>query len=148
MRTAFFVFFLLVFSSDISAQCIEFQLVDLQSLQRIPVAQKESHIRGLGFDLNAKVGNSFRYNKCWNTNRKGKAIYDQVLYWNTSSGNITYLTPDEEAFLALRKSIEGRHGQTSTLGASDIYIGQMFRYQFGSRWLDGVMHWSVEISNR
>lgn len=148
MRTAFFAFLSLILSSSISAQCAEFQLLELQTIKRASDAQKERQILNLGFDLNAKEGNSFRYNKCWNTHRKGKSIFEQVLYWNTASGNITYLTPDEEAFLALRKSIEGRHGQTGSLGASDSYIGQMFRYEFGSRWLDGIMHWSVEISNR
>ena len=148
MYTAFTTFLSLVFTSGILAQCADFQLVDLQSLQRANVAQKETQIRALGFDLGAKVGNSLRYNKCWNTNRNNTAIYDQVLYWNTASGNMTYLTPDEQAFLRLRKSIESRHGQTTSLGASDRYIGQLFQYNFGSRWLDGVMHWSVEISNK
>lgn len=100
----------------------------------------------MGFDLKAKAGNSFRYNKCWSKSRNGLEIYQQVLYWNVASGNITFLTPDEESFLNLRKSIEGRHGQTGTLGTSDRYIGQVFQYKFGSRWLDGVTHWSVDIS--
>ena len=146
MRPAFFIFFSLVFTSRIFAQCSDFQLVDLQSLQRANAAQKESQMHAFGFDLGAKAGNSFRFNKCWAASRNGKAIYSQVLYWNTASGNMTYLTPNEEAFLALRRSIEERHGQTSSLGVSDSYIGQFFRYKFGSQWLDGVMHWSVEIS--
>lgn len=146
MRSAFFFILFLVCTIRTTAQCPDFQLADLQALMRANDAQKERQILNLGFDLNAKTDNSFRYNKCWNSHRNGKEIYDQVIYWNTGTGNITFLTPNEEAFLALRKSIEGRHGQTGTLGASDVYSGQMFMYRFGSRWLDGVMHWSIQIS--
>ena len=146
MRTAFFALFSLVYISESIAQCPDFQLVNLQAMQRANDAQRENTLRSYGFDLGGKTGNSLRYNKCWNTERNGKAIFDQVLLWNTASGNLTFLTPDEAAYLALRKSIEGRHGQTGTLGSSDKYIGQVFQYHFGSRWLDGVMHWTVEIS--
>lgn len=146
MRSAITLFFSVVFAAGLFAQCPDFQLADLQALQRGSDVQRENLLRSLGFDLGAKAGNSFRYNKCWNTNRMGKAIYDQVIYWNTASGNITFMTPDEEAFAMLRKSIEGRHGQTGSLGASDVYIGQVFRYKFGSQWLDGVMHWTVVIT--
>jgi hypothetical protein len=146
MRSAFFTILSLILTSRIIAQCPEFQLVDLQSLQRSNDVQRENALRSLGFDLGTKTGNSLQYNKCWSANRNGNPVYNQVLYWNIASGNITFLTPDESAFLALRKSIEGRHGQTGTLSASDRYIGQVFQYKFGSRWLNGVMHWSVDIS--
>ncbi len=146
MRPAIITVLFLVITTGLSAQCVEFTLANLQTLQRANDTQREISLRGLGFDLSAKTGNSLRYNKCWNRHRNGKEVYDQVLYWNTASGNMTYLTPDEEAFLALRKSIESRHGQTGSLGTSDKYIGQVFQYKFGSRWLDGVMHWSVDIS--
>jgi hypothetical protein len=146
MRSAFFLILSLVCISKGLAQCPVFQLSDFQALQRANDAQKESLIRSLGFDLISKTDNSFRYNKCWNRHRNGKEVYDQVLVWNTDSGQMTFLTPDEAGFMAFRKTIEGRHGQTGTLGTSDVYIGQMFVYHFGSRWLDGVMHWSVDIS--
>lgn len=128
------------------AQCPDFSLSSLQNLQRGSDAQKESQLRSLGFDLDSKTGNSLRYNKCWRKNQNDIAIYEQVIYWNTATGNITYLSSNEEAYLALRSSIEGRGGQTNSLSNSDVYIGQVFRYKFAAQWLDGVRHWSIAIS--
>jgi hypothetical protein len=146
MRPAVITFLCLLGTTLALAQCPVFQLADFQSIQRANDVQKENLIRYFGFDLISKTGATFRYNKCWNRHRMGKEIYDQVLYWNTANGNMTFLTPDEAAYNDFRKSIEGRHGQTGTLGTADYYVGQVFQYRFGSRYLDGVMHWSVEIS--
>lgn len=148
MRLAFLL--ILLFRSGLFclAQCPEFQLSDLQSLQKANSIEKENWLNSHGFDLAARTGNSLRYNKCWKRYHSGAPVYSQIIYWNTVSGDITYLTPDEDTFQSLRQFIEGRHGQTGTIGASDVYVGQMFRYKFGSQWLDGVMHWSVAISNK
>ena len=146
MRTALLLVLTLVTTHVITAQFPDFQLVELQSLRRLNPPQTENKIRELGFDLASKTGAVLRYNKCWDRNQNGKPIYDQVLLWNTINENITFLTPNQEAFLALRKSIEGRHGQSGSLGSSDLFIGHVFKYQFGSEWLDGVMYWRVEIA--
>jgi hypothetical protein len=147
MRTAVLLFFVF-FQAKNFAQCPDFQLIDLQMLQRAEGSAKESSLLEMGFDRGGKVGNSLRFNKCWQTTTGGKAIYEQVIYWNVASGNITFLTPKEDDYLRLRKSIEGRHGASGSMGASDIYVGQVFRYEFGARGLDGVQHWSVAISFR
>lgn len=146
MRPALLLAFLLQSGAFCFAQCPDFQLSDLHSLQKADSAGKESWLLSHGFDLAAKSGHSLRYNKCWMHYHGRAAVYNQVIYWNTVSGDITYLTPDESAFQALRQFIEGRHGQTGSIGMSDMYVGQMFKYKFGSQWLDGVMHWSVAIS--
>ncbi|MBL7825961.1 MAG: hypothetical protein JNJ57_04975 [Saprospiraceae bacterium] len=146
MRSALLLLFSLVLSAYSWAQCPEFRLQDLQSLQNSADSDKEAWLRGHGFDLASRTGATFRYNKCWNGYHGSKTVYLQVIFWNTDSGSITFLCPDQEAFQALRGAIEGRHGQTGTLGSSDVIIGQKFRYNFGSQYLDGVMHWSVAIS--
>lgn len=146
MRSAFFCLIVCAFALRTAAQCPAFQLSDLQMLQKTSDAEKENWLRSHGFDLASKSGVNLRYNKCWNGYHSSKTVYNQVILWNTASGNITYLSPDQAAFQQLRTAIEERHGQTSTLGASDVFIGQMFRYNFGSQYLDGVMHWSVAIA--
>lgn len=145
MRSALFLLFAFAAAFQALAQCPSIQLSDLQTLRRANDQDRDSRLRGGGFDLRYRKGAVLHYQKCWNRNRYGKDIYDQVVWWDTGSGNITFLTPNEEEFLALRRSIENRHGQTGSLGSSDDFIGQQFKYHFGSQWLDGVMHWSVSI---
>ena len=146
MRSAFLIFFACTLAFRTAAQCPAFQLSDLQMLQKTSDAEKENWLRSRGFDLASKSGSTLRYNKCWNGYHGSKAVYNQVILWNTTSGNITFLSPDQESFQQLRTTIEERHGQTSTLGSSDVFVGQMFRYNFGSQYMDGVMHWSVAIA--
>jgi hypothetical protein len=130
---------------SLSAQCRDFELSHLQTVQRAEISLKDARITELGFDIIAENATSYRYNKCWQGNRGGRDIYTQVIWQNKQTGNITFLTNDKEAFLRLRQSIEERRGATSTMGQSDIYIGKMFRYEFFIQNLDGMEYYAVAI---
>ncbi len=131
----------------IQAQCPDFTLANLQTLQHIDVQQKEARVLEMGFEISSETPNSRRYNKCWNhTNDKRKPIYDQVVSWNKQTNNITFYCLSEEAFLRLRQSIEERRGTTTSLGQSDFYIGKRFKYEFSIQKIDGLEYFAVAIS--
>ncbi len=141
-------FFLFVCSSAfLSAQCPEFQLAALQTLQRADVTTKEAKILDCGFDLGTSSTASRRYNKCWLGNANGKTYFQQLIIWDFKANTIQYLTLDEGHYLHLRSAIEERHSTTFTGGnSSNEYIGKMFRYNFGRQSLDGVEYYVVLIA--
>ena len=108
---------------------------------------KESKIQEYGFDLASSAGTNRRYNKCWLGNANGKTYFQQLIFWDFKANTIQYMTLDEGHYLHLRSSIEERHSSTYTGGGGEnVYIGKMFRYNFGRQSLDGVEYYVVVIS--
>lgn len=131
------------------AQCPEFQLADLQTLQRTDPSFKESKIQDMGFDLRSEFlaqGSKTRgYSKCWNANIREEPVYEQLIWWNTESNAITFLTLNETHFRQLRQSIIER-GSTGTVTENpDIYVGHLFLYRFGIKKVDGVEFYVIGI---
>ncbi|MCC7245953.1 MAG: hypothetical protein IT269_09755 [Saprospiraceae bacterium] len=142
MRLAFtIVFFFTLSLFSLHAQCPAFQLADLQSAQR----GGQGSIEVLGFDLTKENAANLRYDRCWITRSNGKELYSQVIWLNKQTGNITFLTNDETAFLNLRRQIEERNGSTATLGQSDFYVGRVFKYEFFRQNLDGLEYFATSI---
>ena len=135
-----------------TAQCPEFTLAELHSLQRATVDQKDYTIQSLGFDLRSDFvlrGESISsYSKCWNSNLKEKSVFEQLVWWNKTTNSINFMTLNEAHYLQLRNSILGRHNPSRVAENPDFYIGKMFQYRFGSRRVDEVDYYFVLISLR
>jgi hypothetical protein len=131
------------------AQCPAFQLSDLQTLQRTDPALKESKIQDLGFDLRSEFvtqGAKTRgYSKCWNTTIREKAIFEQLIWWNTESNSISFFTLNEDHFRQLRQSITDRGATGGITENPDIYVGHLFLYRFGVKKVDAVEFYVVTI---
>lgn len=131
------------------AQCPEFQLSDLQTLQRADPALKESKIQDLGFDLRSEFitrGAKTRgYSKCWNATIREKAVFEQLLWWNTEANSITFLTLNEGHFRQLRQSIIERGTTGAITENPDIYVGHLFLYRFGTKKVDDMEYYLVSI---
>jgi hypothetical protein len=139
--------FLLFFSLKTAAQCPEFTLADLQSLQR--ATDKEGKIRELGFDLHSEFvlqGTEYRrYHKCWKGNAHNP-VFEQVILWNTSQDQVMLLLLENRAYQTLRRSIEDRHDSPNAVRSGDTYIGKLFRYSFSVQKLDGIEFFCTAIS--
>lgn len=147
MKSTPLLFVLLLFSlSFLSAQCPEFQLVALQSVERADAAVKEAKILECGFDLGKSSSTSRVYNKCWLGTSNGKQYYQQVIVWNFGANTIQYMTLEENHYKNLRASIEERRSSTFTGGGQNEYIGKMFRYNFSRQSLDGAEYYVVLIA--
>lgn len=135
------------FSVFLSAQCPEFQLAALQSLQRAESGLKESKILDCGFDLASSSPSSRRYNKCWLGHANGKTYFQQLIIWDFKANTIQYMTLDENHHRNLRTAIEERRSSTFTGGnGQNEYIGKMFRYNFSRQSLDGAEYFVVLIA--
>jgi hypothetical protein len=152
MKLIYTLVFGLLSLSRAYAQCSDFALGDLQSVQRADVSSKEAKILNLGFDLFAEQqrqsGNIRHYYKCWQTTIQGKPLYDQVLLWDTGNDNIVVGFQQERQYEALRRAITERHSASAAAGNRDHYIGQMFRYYFTERDISGVRYFTVSIANK
>ncbi len=148
MKSTPFVFVLLLSAASfLSAQCPEFQLVALQSLQRAEAGAKESKILDYGFDLGKTSAGSRLYNKCWLGTSNGKQYYQQIIVCSLAANTIQYMTLDEGHYRNLRASIEDRRSSTFTGGnGQNEYIGKMFRYNFSRQSMDGAEYFVVLIS--
>ena len=135
-----------------TGQCPEFQLTDLHALQRASLDDKSEHIKAQGFDLRSSfVQNSetiYSYSKCWNSNYGDKSVFEQLIWWNVHRNSITFMTLNESHFKSLRSSIINRHGAKTVTENPDFYLGQIFKYNFGSRRVDGFEYFSIQISFR
>ncbi len=147
MKSTPLLFVLLLFAIPfLSAQCPEFQLVALQSVERADASAKEAKILECGFDLAKSSAASRVYNKCWLGTSNGKQYYQQVIVWNFAANTIQYMTLEENHYKNLRASIEERRSSTFTGGGQNEYIGKMFRYNFSRQSLDGAEYYVVLIA--
>ncbi len=150
MKSTPSLFVLLLFTASfLSAQCPEFQLVTLQSLQRAEADIKEAKILECGFDLGKTSATSRLYNKCWLGSSNGKQYYQQMIVWNFAANTIQYMTLDENHYRNLRASIEERRSSTFTGGnGQNEYIGKLFRYNFSRQSVDGAEYFVVLIARK
>lgn len=130
-------------------QCPEFQLADLQMLQRTDPSVKESKIQDLGFDLRSEfLTQGFKtrgYSKCWNSNFREKPVYEQLIWWNTETNAITFFTLNESHFRGLRRSIIERGSTGAVTENPDIYVGHQFLYRFGVKKVDEIEFFAISI---
>jgi hypothetical protein len=142
-----YLYLIFLYCAQASAQCPEFTLANLQSLQRS--TDKESKIRELGFDLhsefNTKNATMRRYNKCWKGNA-ATPVYEQVIFWNTAQDQVMLLLFDNNAYQNLRAAIEERHNSAEAVKSRDYYIGKMFKYVYSLQKIDGLEYFNIAIS--
>jgi len=139
-----------LFSWSLQAQCPDVELGALQSLQKADIAIKESKIQDLGFDLHSefvsKGATMRRYNKCWMGNAGGKAMYEQILIWNSTANHLTLLLFNEGKFQAFKLLIEERHNSASAQKNNDSYVGKMFVYRYSIQKIDNTDYFAVSIN--
>lgn len=146
--------FLTVFIIEMGfSQCRELALGTLKSLANADFTVMEARILNEGFDLHSSYkekGIEIRqFRKCWNTTVGDQAIFDQLLLWETTSGNLLLCLLKKEAFETLRDSIVNRNGSTFTATYTPTYhIGTMFRYDFGQRKIDGIDYYTIRIAKK
>lgn len=132
------------------AQCPDFSIEDLQNLLKTEPNLRDDAIRRHGFDLHQqwteKSGATFwRYSRCWYTTVSDRAFYDHALLWNTSQDRFTFCTSNKAQYTRMLRSVEARHPGGN---ASGIFVGKMFRYEFGLQSLDGLEYYAVTVSLR
>ncbi len=131
-------------------QCPALTLADLQTLQRAESPLKDNKINDLGFDLRSEFvvrGSKIRgYSKCWNATIRQKAVYEQLIWWNTEQNSVAFYTLEEADFRALRQSIVERRSSGSIAENPDVYVGHLFMYHFGTQRIDGVDYFMVSIA--
>ena len=133
------------------SQCPGMALSELHQLQRASLDQKESTIQALGFDLRSQFtmqGTAVRsFSKCWNSNWKGQAVFEQLVWWLPNSNALIFMTLNEGHYKQLRKSIVSRRRTEKEVTENpDFYIGRLFHYRFGGRRVDGIDYFFVKIS--
>lgn len=152
MKSILILFAVFLLPTAGTAQCLEFSLAELHSLQRVSESQKHHSIQSLGFDLRSdfvlRGENISSYSKCWNSNFREKAVFEQLIWWNKTTNSIHFMTLNEAHYVQLRNSILDRNGSGRTAENPDFYIGKMFQYRFGSRRVDDLDYFFVLISHR
>lgn len=139
----------LAFNAFATAQCPDFQLSDLQALQRAEPEKKENEIQLHGFDLRSAFelqGEAIRqYSKCWYSSAGDQPVFEQLIWWNQTSNSIVFLTVNEAQFKGLRQRIVERQSSGRITENPDFYLGKMFRYRFGTRQVEHATYYFVEI---
>lgn len=135
-----------------AAQCPEFSLSDLHALQRAGLDEKGNRILDQGFDLRKEFvmrGETTRsYSRCWRFEDGDDSIFEQLIWWNVTTGAITFLTLYESSFKHLRESIVGRQTSGKITENPDFYAGKLFLYRFGTRRVGRQEYYSISIQYR